>query len=181
MVALAPGAARDGPGERRWVDVAVCAALALAGAGLLTAGADSVRPLREFAGGEGLARRVARHVGPADVLLFPATLQGADPGRMAAAIWGLTRQPTAVVGAPDRDVAAVAAAVDAWRQAGRQVYYVTDTVHPPPELPGYALEQVAEESAVTYALAPLPGLPPTTAPVDLQLKVFAVQPATESR
>jgi hypothetical protein len=175
---MATGAERS---RRRWVDAAVLAGLALASAGLLTAGADSVGPLREFAGGEGLARRVARHVGPDDVLLFPATLQGADPGRMAAAIWSLTGRHTAVVGAPDRDPAAVAQAVAAWRAAGRQVYYVTDTAHPPPELPGYGLDFLVEESAVTYALAPLPGLPPGTSPIDLQLQVFTVTPAAESR
>lgn len=172
--------AAAGRSRRGW-DLLVAGGLVLAAVALVAAG-EPLRGWREFGGGETLARRVARHAGERDVLVFPSTLQGADPGRMAAAIWSLTGRNAVVVGAPGRDPAAVAAAVDAWRADGRAVYYVTDDAHPlEVPIPGYRSEEIAEEAIVTTALAPRPVLPPETQRVDLQLRLFQLLPEADSR
>jgi hypothetical protein len=164
--------------NRRAWDLAVGGALVLAGVALVAAG-EPLRGWREFTGGEVLARRVVRHTGERDVLVFPNTLGGADPGRMAASIWALTGRPTAVL-APGRDPALIGEAVDAWRAAGRKVFYVTDTAHPPEALPpGYRSDLVAEEAIVTPAVAPRPVLPPDSQHVDLQLQVYELAPSEE--
>ena len=124
-----------GTRPERWQDGAVLAAVALVAVGLVAAGTP-LRGPREFQGGETLAWRLARQVAVGDVIVFPATLHGADPGRMAAAVWSLTGRDTVVVGAPDREPADVARAADVWRAAGRKVWYVTDEAHAPPEVAG---------------------------------------------
>ncbi len=127
----------------------------LAGVALVRAG-EPLRLWREFAGGETLARRWRNIIGPEDVLLFPSTLQGADPGGWPPRP-GRSRPPTAVVGAPGRDPALIAQAVDAWRAAGREVFYVTDTAHPlEVPVPGYEADESGEEAIVTTAVAPRP-------------------------
>jgi 4-amino-4-deoxy-L-arabinose transferase-like glycosyltransferase len=167
--------------SRRGWDLLVAGALVLCAVALVAAG-EPLRGWREFGGGETLVRRVVRHAGERDVFVFPATLQGADPGRMAAAIWALTGRPAVVVGAPGRDPAAVAAAVDAWRADGREVFYVTDDSHAlEVPIPGYNAEEVAEEAIVTTALAPRPVLPPETQRLDLQLRLFQLLPEADSR
>jgi hypothetical protein len=98
---------------------------------------------------------------------------------MAAAVWALTGQPTAVLRSPSPDPARVAAAVEAWRSGARRVIYVTDTAHPPEGLAdGYeAADLGAEEAIVTTALSPRPVLPPETLRLDLQLKLYELVPA----
>ncbi len=75
--------AATGAPPERWQDGAVLAAVALVAVGLVSAGAP-LWGLREFQGGETLARRLARHVAAGDVLCVPLhppwCRSGADGG-----------------------------------------------------------------------------------------------------
>lgn len=160
-----------------------CGALLLVGAfGLfwfgLAAASEHVSSenARDFAGGAAMAQRLAAYGEPRDVLLFASTLDGTHSGRLAAAVWTLEDRPTAVIGPPEPEGAAVAAAVDAWRAQGRRVFYVDDGHKPAIEIPGYSASEVGTESLVTQVLAPSPELPPRFAPLALDFRVMALEP-----
>jgi hypothetical protein len=132
---------------------------------------------RDFAGGAAMAQRLAAYGDPRDVLLFASTLDGTHSGQLAAAVWTLEDRPTAVLGPPEPDGAAVAAAVDAWGAQGRRVYYIDDGRKPAPEFPGYVASEVGTESLVTQVLAPSPELPPRFAPLALDFRVMVLEPS----
>jgi hypothetical protein len=169
--------ARQEPPER-WRPVAVTAGALLVLAGLASAAAPLT--VRELSGGAVIAERLARHGGPRDVWLFGSVLDGAQPGRLAAALWTLEGRPTAVIGSPEPEPAALAAALDAWRGQGRRVVFVTDPAHPPPAVPGYEAAFLGEESLVTQALATSPELPPRFAPLALQFQIYELLPEGDS-
>ncbi len=151
---------------------------ALVVAGLILAAAPFAGAKgRDFAGGAAITRRLAAYGGPRDVLLFASTLDGDHAGRLAAAVWALEDRPTAVVGSPEPDGAAIAAAVDAWRAQGRRVFTIDDGDGTAAELPGYTAIEAGRESLVTQVLAPSPELPPRLAPLALDFRVSELEPA----
>jgi len=184
---LSTGTWRGGAGRRRgsgtksrleMVFASIACLLVLAGSWSAASPFAGARG-RDFAGGPAVAERLAAYGGARDVWLFASTLDGTHAGRMAAALWGLYRRPTAVVGSPSPEPADVVAAIAAWRSQGRRVFYIDDGSRPPPEWPGWTMAELGRESIVTYALAPAPELPPRLAPLPLDFRVLEVSPAVE--
>lgn len=131
----------------------------------------------DFGGGPRLARQVAEHAGSRDVVVFASTLGGMYAGRLAPAVWVLEDRDVVVIGNPTPDAAQLAAAIDAWRAAGRGVLWIDDGRAGGPDLPGLALTEVGQASIVTRAPAPIPELPARMAPLPIDLRIRRVEAA----
>jgi hypothetical protein len=162
-----------------WLWKAALAAGALLVLAGLTSASAPLLGARDFSGGEVLARRLAEHGEPSDVLLFASTLDGNNAGRLAAPTWTLTGKPTAVLASPDLEPSAISGTIGAWRSEGREVYFVSDDRDSLPAIPGYTLVEIGEEALVSYVIAPDPALPPRWTHKELLMRVFEIRPAPE--
>jgi hypothetical protein len=134
--------------------------------------AATLTEFRDFAGTSTLSRAIARYAGPGALMVFPSTLGGSNAGRLAAPVWAVHGVETAVLARPDLEPSRVARLVDWWATQGRTVYFVGDALGPVPDLPGYDVERLGEEGAVSPGLAPDPHLPPRPTDFDLAVTVY---------
>lgn len=160
---------------RPWLAAAGIALVAVAQ--LQAAGPFSAAAAADFGGGPRLARSIAEHADPDDVVVFASTLGGLYAGRVAAAVWILEGRDTVVVGDPAIRGASLAAAFDAWRAAGRGVLWVDDGRAEAPAVPGYGWSEVGQASIVSRAPAPVPALPARMAPLPVDLRIRRAEAA----
>ena len=168
-------------GWRRFALAGLVAA-ALASAAIASA---PLRPSREFAAVELLLDRLAQHVEPGDLVVFPDAYAGDLAARLAAPLWALHRIDVGVL-SPDAAAsrASVRLALDAvaaeWRSrpgAGRVLWAATADAAPPA---GVRVDALALESLVSEAWVP-GAMPPRLAPIELSIALGVVQPDDNSR
>jgi hypothetical protein len=143
---------------------------------LLRAG-QPLSPARDLSGARLLIDRLDVYGGSKDVFVFPSSLSGEDAGRLGAAVWALGGRHVAVIGSPEPDLEALAAAVHRLLDEGRRVFWAAGTS--PPELVGVRAEIVGEESVITEVLAPEPPLPPSYVQYEFSVEVHELISATD--
>lgn len=133
---------------------------------------------RDLAGGLSLVQRLAAKTPPDAVIVFLSVLDGSHAGRLAAALEALEGRATAVLGRPDPDLDALAAAVTAWQGVGRPVFLALDDGEgrEPPAIPGQRLSLVHQDSIITRHLAPRPALPASMTSLPLGIALYSVKP-----
>lgn len=155
----------------------------LAGAGVvlavaaLYASSRPLRMLRDFDGGVGVLSRVASHVEPDALILFPSPLNGSQSARAAAPLWTRHQLNTAVLRAPFVPPEELAAALAGWREArGTPIYFIGDELGEPPEIPGWKAEEVADEEWLAPLLSTQPTMPPGPDQLGLMFRIVRFAP-----
>ena len=132
-------------------------------------GGQPLAPGRDLSGARILIERLGAYGGPDDLFVLPSSLSGEDAGRLGAAIWALNGRHVAVIGSPEPDLEALAAAVLRLLGEGRRVFWASGSA--PPELEGIRTERAGEESVLTEVLAPEPSLPPAYVQYDFSVEI----------
>ncbi len=134
---------------------------------------QALSPSRDLSGARLLIDRLVEYGSDDDLLIFPSSLTDEDAGRLASAVWALDGRSVAVVGAPEPNLEALAAAVLEVLETDRRVYWIGAA--PPPVLEGVAVQPAGEESVITEVLAPDPALPPRMVRYELSVTIHELQ------
>ncbi len=174
VVAVLGGIAwSEGTRRGRGAGLAATAALALVLFGIAER-AVPWTPGREMSGSRTLMTRIARHVGPEDILILPSPL-GEDPaGRLGAALWAVEGLNVAPIGGLDESPEALASAVRTWHEQGRRVVWAGGG--DVPRWPGIRAETLTREGILGDIPAPGGGLPPRWTRLELMVSLHELVP-----
>ncbi len=130
---------------------------------------------REMAGAIAFSEKLASHFDEQDIVIFEEIfIQDSRVGHFAAPLWAIYDKNALLMSTPNVEEEALAAALTGWLEAGKEVYFVTQSAPPFLSSGGYKLMLVSEDKWHSSTTTILWAFPPKVLEFEMPFYIYQI-------